>query len=63
MRLKGGTVPFPVSGPRSLVNTARAKAGEMRTRKARPDNLIPKGATVMYIGGKVYAPGVGEIHD
>lgn len=61
MRLKGGTVPFPVSGPRSLVNTARAKAGELRTRKAQPDNIVPKGASMMYIGGKVFKAGVGEV--
>lgn len=68
-RTKGGTVPFPVTGPHSLVNSARGKAGLMRAgtlvNKAQKEMQngyeIPRGARIVYIGGKAFIPGVGEV--
>ena len=65
-RLKGGTMPFYISGPGSLSNPARAKAGEMRNRKPVTSDTyngyaIPHGASRVYIDGKEFIPGVGEV--
>jgi hypothetical protein len=67
MDTHGGTVPFTISSPASFVKSARSKAAELRMREAQQSSreydgvCIPRGASIYYIGGKAYAPGIGEV--
>lgn len=58
MRMNSGMVPFTVGAPRSLVNTARAKAGELRTRKSVSEEQYVPQASEVWIGGVCYLNGV-----